>query len=379
MCLFTYLALGIHSWGGMWIWENAPILQSWRFPERFLKYVFICALPFAAMGFGFLAQIICKKFPKNYRSITGLMGVLALLDGHRGVGHPQVIHVDQLVPQGLLKELGSDELLFENGGARLIPCYQPLPKTNILGPPPPPTFDTRAWGVPMLAGSEAIQSLVLKSVSCEWVTNPVVQRWLGVTHFVHARVDETSRAFLQAEFGWVYAGEIRVPQFDQTFDVFASINSSPAAAMFVDSAKIGKLFRGSIEPYTMEHALQDGLDDILNRTMLVDEQFLIDIHGNLQKNSPDDSAKIRAIVSSIAPCAADKDQSIKMSLNSFRTLITISYYADCRGLISVPWSFSPGWKLTVNNKPQEILRLGGATIAFLAEPGRIDAQLVFDP
>lgn len=373
-----YLSCGPHLPGGTWIWLNFPILDSWRFPERLLKFVFLACLPMATLAAAFYTQVTDQS--RKVLAICIAVTLITIMGAQVGVGLPYILPAaTSLSPQGVLHDLAASPQILASGGARIMPCYDPIAGTEGVSPQPPMTFDTRAFGVPMLAGSEAVQSRTLKSVSCEWVLHPIVRKWLGITHYVNGDVDEASAMLLVNQHKLVFTGKVEDPGTG-SFVVWNSPDSNPALGLLFPSAQVGQLFAGFDDNYSYERALGDGLATIFNGTMLVDDRFVLTATGRVQATNEAERQNLAAAIRNRqGKCATPAPQQIPLTINANRTRIQIEQNLACPGVVTVPWSFTPGWSLTVNGKPTPIVRVGGATLGFVADAGGLKAEFVFEP
>lgn len=301
---FLLLSFGHFTPASEWLFVN--LLSSIRFPERFLVYSFLAAVPVIVAG---MQEILQQKMSQR----TLVIVTLAMFSENN---FPRPV-----ATTAPARELGS----WENSrlGKTLVDGH--LRPTRILAchdgingdSPTGRYFDFRFFGVAMVNGELNLPTPAQKALICPWATSAIARQWLGVNALVTTPTTHREKTHL-LEQGWALF------ETGPTEELWRANDASPETAIWLDAWTSGE----TVFPPT--EALFAG-------TYKVGQQ--------LPSARPNCSGNIHI----------DSD--------FFQQSFTLSIPPDCRGVLSIPWSFHPdtsAW-FDGDSKPTATLKINGLT------------------
>jgi hypothetical protein len=120
--------------------------------------------------------------------------------------------------------------------------------------------------------------------------------------------------------------------------------------------------------------------DVGHGTLYVDPRWVLSSEGRLI-SMPQELAKK---VMKLSEEKKDADcrmgfRSVSYDLKQSNQLLSARVDAACAGLFSFPWRFLPGWRLLVNGKPENFVRVNDLTLGVVLDPGVSRLEARFSP
>ncbi len=373
-CLFIIVAQGSHLPGGGHFWLDIPVLKNLRYPEKFLRYPLIFATPLFALGFNVCLQKIQQLQEKSFSTSKKIPPVAVLI---LFIAAGIITILATLVPADL-KSLSAIKpnpaiarLISENSlerPVRALVCEHGIPGIESKNPF---WIDTRIYGLGMINGPEGLYSKTLTAIDCAWAVTNAASSWLGISHIITGAVDvEAQRVAIEALIG----------PFDFFSDdvstVFVLKDSGPKVARFSRHFARKEMFSSfrKTTNYSMDLAQKEGLQQLEQDIALIDPRWELNRTGMPKRTEPR-----LDLVDQAKNCSGEDKAQIQMQSAADFSQFEFRHNFLCPGIVSIPWTFMPGWKILIDKVPVTGFWVGGVTLGFEVPAGLHSVEITNEP
>lgn len=280
-----------------------------RFPERFLWYAFLASLPLLIAG---AARLRARLGPP----VLCLILLVSFAENLWPRPRPE------LVPTARLQSLQNESIAGVWAQGRWVQARTMSCPYGAQGEQSRPRYyDLRAFGVAMVNAESNTQSPTLKTIGCPWALRPRVRQWWGITNIITATPSSAVATELQAM-------GLKVVKREGETQWWTDPRNSPLQAQWI--SQWDREFPSRIElesPTRVKFAVQGDLPTSLPATQCSTTTIPIESSQSFQR-------------------------------------FDIPIPKNCQGLLSIPWSFAPGWRVSFDNAQPSMapLKIEGATL-----------------
>ncbi len=358
------LALGRHLRFGDLIWTYSPGLSTMRFPERLVRYAAVALLPILAQGLPVFFALLQKFTILRPRSVLLLVLSLSLVE--MNIALPEAFlasHSQRQIPA---------DLSFLQNNARVHVCKNSLPETQAERPLPH-LFDVRAWRIQSMDGAEAVTAPLQKGLTCGNSLTDKMLNWQGVSHIMtpSAMDDSVSK---------IYHWPLVYNNRELNLAVYEVKNSGPSTGIFAADFSVDQVIKSIETKMKIVPNVETG--DAFDRISA--GEFFIHPKWNLDQAGRPVARKEMPVFS--PPDQLPQEckgkghrQAVPLTVSANFSRIEFSFEAECPGILTLPWRFLPGWRLTLNGSSENLLMINDLTLGVYFPKGRHTGRLDFWP
>lgn len=377
LCAYFYLACTLYLPGGFDVWSHIPLLKYWRYPEKFLREIFLYQLPIFALGLRWI-QERGDAYARNDRAPNPW----------RHIAYQTIL---ALIPLGIVGEISSylpapetqSLSVFQKPPLALRPLLEgergPSQSIRVLGCEYPPDM-LRGWGLASFGGSDPTLPVVQKTITCGWPLAGAPLAWLGISHVLGPKhTPKDSHGEMSTHLSNLGLKVISPPE-DQSLQLWESESSGPDKGVAASSGVTDPFIHDLLVGSKVKIARFDqSLERLKSGLIFIDPEHSLDSGGFDQKNTDFVGQALKELSSERAECRGRSWEHVPLHLNGTADVIKFERDGKCPAVVSLPWAYIPGWRAQVNNRPAVILRVNATTLGVVVPAGKSFATFRFEP